>query len=280
VRKFILLVVFTIMLIPNSVFAEDYINDLGVVISEEDYNNLRTIYTEKYISVLDQEKYNQIKNMNLNYDDVQKTVKYIKSEYNHVTGETLETEVTKEEYDNASVAPQTRTTVVETAYKHTSLALIKTSEANDTAFFSYTCLWKIMPAVRSFDVNGVRFSGMEKVNGTQQGKQVYTLNGENGFVQYNFNGTNINNFSNGFGISMNLLNSNVTYLESTIDASMAITAYPASLFASYQHAIEDVSLATSKNYTLGVGLGDVFVFNDGIGSKYDGMEGVYDYFSS
>ena len=145
---------------------------------------------------------------------------------------------------------------------------------------SYTALWKIMPAVRSFDVNGIRLSNMEVVNGTQQGKQVYTLNGTTDFVQYNFNGTNIKNLSNGFGISMNLLNSNVTYLESTIDSSLGILAYPAGLFASYQHAIEDVSLATSQNYTIGVGLGDVFVFNNGIGSKYDGMEGTYDFITS
>ena len=79
---------------------------------------------------------------------------------------------------------------------------------------------------------------------------------------------------------MNLLNSDVTYLECTIDSSLMLTDLPAGLFTSYQHATEDVSLATSKNYTIGVGLGSVFLFNNGIASKYDGMEGTYDYFSS
>lgn len=279
-KYFALIILVVLMYIPKTVHALDYINNLGVTISEEEYTNLRKIYSEQYISVLDQDKFDQIKNMDLDFDSVQNTVKYIKTEHNQVTGEIIETELTQEEYENVDTQAQTRATVIGTSYKQIGLTLVKTSEINDTAYFSFSAVWKIMPAVRSFDVNGVRFSNMERVNGTQQGKQVYTLNGETDYVQYNFNGTNINNFSNGFGISMNLLNSDVTYLESSIDCSMAINAYPAGLFTSYQHAIENVSLATSKNYTIGVGLGSVFVFNNGISSKYDGMEGTYDYFSS
>ena len=269
-----------VMVFPLQTFANSYTNDLGVVITEEDYNNFRKIYSEKYISVLTQEEYDRLKSLNLDFNNVNKTEKYIKTEYNHTTGESEDTIITKEEFDSASAEPQSRATVIETSYKYTSLYLVKVSDSNRTAYMSYTALWKIMPAVRSFDVNGIRLSNMEVVNGTQQGKQVYTLNGTTDFVQYNFNGTNIKNLSNGFGISMNLLNSNVTYLESTIDSSLGILAYPAGLFASYQHAIEDVSLATSQNYTIGVGLGDVFVFNNGIGSKYDGMEGTYDFITS
>ena len=216
--------------------------------------------------------------MNLDYENVQKTKKYIKTEYNQVTGDVVETLVSEEEYENVQERPQTRATVIETSYKYTQLNLTRVGQ--DNAYFTYFAIWKIMPAVRSFDVIGVRFSSMTKINGTQQGKQIYDLNGVTDYVQYNFNGTNIRNFSNGFGISMNLLNSNVTYLECTIDSSMDIPEFPAGLFTSYQHAITDVSLATSQNYTLGVGLGDVFVFNNNIATKYDGMAGTYDYFSS
>ncbi|MBE6148532.1 MAG: hypothetical protein E7167_03455 [Firmicutes bacterium] len=277
-KKYILLIGLSILLIyPRKTFALEYINNNGVTISEENYNNLRKIYSEKYISVLDQDQYDRIMAMNLDFSDVQKTRKYIKTEYNQVTGEVTETLLTEAEYNNVQETPKTRATVIETAYKYTELALVRVGSEN--AYFTYTALWKIMPAVRSFDVIGVRFSAMKKINGTQQGKQVYVLNGVTDFVQYNFNGTNIKNFSNGFGISMNLLNSNVSYLECTIDSSMDITSLPAGLFTSYQHAVQDVSLATSQDYTLGVGLGDVFVFNNNIGSKYDGMQGTYDYFS-
>lgn len=278
-KKYFLLIGLAIVLLyPNQAFALDYINDLGVTISQEDYNNLRQMYSDKYISVLDEEQYNQIKEMNLDFSDVQKTVKYIKTEHNQVTGEVTETFLTKAEYEQAQETPQTRATVVATSYKHTELALVRSGDTN--AYFTYTAVWKIMPVVRSFDVIGVRLSNMSKVGGTHQGKQVYVLDGVTDYVRYHFNGTNIMNFSNGFGISMNLLNSDVTYLECTIDGSTTLNDMPAGLFASYQHAVEIVSLATSQNYTIGVGLGNVFVFNDNIGNKYDGMAGTYDYFSS
>lgn len=267
------------MLYPNLTYASEYINDLGVAISEEDYNNLRKIYTEKYISVLDENEYSRIKNLNLDYDNAQTTVNYVKTEINNVTGEVSETYITEEEYEATQINPQTRATVYETAYKRISLVFLK--EGNSNAYFSFTTLWKYLPTTRSFDVIGARLSNMSKVNGTQQGKQIYTLNGTTDYVQYNFNGTNINNFSNGFGISMNLVNSDVTYLECTIDGSLSINAYPAGIFTSYQHATSDVTLAQSKSYTIGAGLGSVFVFSDdNIAEKYDAMQGTYDYFSS
>ena len=279
-RKFIVLFSFAVlMLYPNLTYASEYINDLGVVILEEDYNNLKKIYTEKYISVLDENEYSRIKNLNLDYDNVQTTVNYVKTEINNVTGEVSETYITEEEYEATQINPQTRATVYETLYKKTQLTL--TQVDSEDAYFSYTALWKMLPSTRSFDVIGARLSNMSKVNGTQQGKQIYVLNGVTDYVQYNFNGTNINNFSNGFGISMNLLNSNVTYLECTIDASLEIDAYPATIFTSYQHATSDVTLAQSKSYTIGAGLGSVFVFSDdNIAEKYDAMQGTYDYFSS
>lgn len=285
-KHFLLIASFLLLFIcaPNFVNAQDYVNDLGVVISEEDYDNLKSLYTEAHIAVLDQNKYDQIKSMNLDYDNVRVQNMYVKTEVNNVTGEITETEITKEEYDAASENSSTRATLIGTSYKQLALSFIKTSEANHTALFVLTATWKIMPVVRSFDVIGARLSNMNVVNGTQEGQQIYKINdGDYQWVQYNFNGTNIQNHSNGFGISMNLLNnSSLTYLECTIDSSMAINAYPAAVFGSYQHAIEDVSLATSQSYTIGAGgLGSVFIFpTDTIRLKYDGMNGVYDYISS
>ncbi|MBQ6841451.1 MAG: hypothetical protein IJO63_04995 [Bacilli bacterium] len=269
---------------PNFVNAQDYVNDLGVVIPEEDYNNLKLLYTEAHIAVLDQNKYDQIKSMNLDYDSVQVQNKYVKTEINNVTGEVTETEISKEEYETVSPNYLTRATLIGTSYKQLSLGFSRTSDSAHTAFFTLNAIWKIMPVVRSFDVIGVRLSNLSVINGTQQGQQIYKINdGSYQWVQYNFNGTNIQNHSNGFGISMNLLNdTSLTYLECTIDANMSINAYPAAVFGSYQHAIENVSLATSQSYTIGAGgLGSVFIFpNDTIRLKYDGMNGVYDYISS
>lgn len=265
------------LLVPSSVFANTYTNSNGVVMTENQYSDLLKIYSEKHISVLEQDRFDELMNMNLDFNNTQTTVKYIKTEYNNVTGETANSLVTEEEYNNYKPS-QTRATVYETSYKRIALGFTKTS--GSYAFVTFNSVWKIMPAVRSFDVIGVRLSNLSVINGTQQGQQIYTLDGKTDYVQYNWNGTNIKNLSNGFGISMNLLNSDVTYLECTIDSTLEVEDYPAGLFASYQHAVKDVTLATSQNYTIGVGLGDVFVFNDNIGAKYDGMEGTYDYISS
>lgn len=275
-RKYWLMLVMTaVLLIPSSVFANSYVNQNGVIINETDYENLKKFYSEKHISILSQDEYDEIMNQGIDFDNVKQTIKYIKTEYNQVTGKYVDTEVTEEEYNSYQPNENTRATIIETSYKRIALGFAKMS--GTYAFVTFNAIWKIMPKVRSFDVIGVRLSNLDVVNGTQGGNQIYDLNGQTSYVSYAFNGTNIKNLSNGFGISMNLLNSNVTYLECTINATMEVEAYPAVLFASYQHAVQDVTLATSQNYTIGVGLGNVFVFNNNIGNKYDGMEGTYDY---
>ena len=46
-------------------------------------------------------------------------------------------------------------------------------------------------------------------------------------------------------------------------------------YSSYQHAIQNVSLETSKSYTIGFGgYGGVFFFNGNAVGKYDSMAGV------
>ena len=137
--------------------------------------------------------------------------------------------------------------------------------------------WKIIPATRSFDVIATRIINLDVINGTQGGKQFYTINGNTSYVNYNFNGTNINNQSNGFGISMNLINDpDLSALELEITSSLEVTNYPAIIYASYQHATSSVTLAESKNYTLSyLGMGDVILFaNNSTAAKYDGMGGT------
>ena len=269
------------LLLPKNIFAvhiDDTItNSQNVEIAMEDYLKLQTMFSDAYIDTLTQSEYERIMDLGIDFDDVQKSTKYFKTEYNNVTGEVTNTEVTEAEFiavNPDAISPQA--TVVETAYKRVQLALGATTST--TAFFTFSAFWKIMPAVRSFDVIAARLSGFTKINGTQQGKQIYKLNGTTSYVQYSFNGTNINNQSNGFGISMNLLDSNITSLECEIDSSMTIDVPTPFIAASYQHAVQNVSLATSKSYTLtSGGLGGVILFSGNIYNYYDGMNGTYAY---
>ena len=139
-----------------------------------------------------------------------------------------------------------------------------------------TGIWKGIPSTRSYDVIGIRGFDFEFRNGSQNGEQIYVLNNQYTTIDYAWDGTNIRRHDNGFGISMNIVNSNITALQLTVECDVKATSnYPA-VYGSYQHAVQSLSLADSQNYTLsGEGLGNVFVFPYSISQKYDGMSGVY-----
>ena len=281
-RNYIAIVIAAVLLLlPTNIFAiqvgDTITNSQGTEITMEDYAKLQTMFSDAYIDTLTHSEYERIMDLDLDFDNVQTSIKYYKTEYNNTTGQVTNTEISELEYSLANpdiVAPQA--TVVETAYKRIQLNVVADGASN--AFFTFTAHWKIMPATRSYDVIAARLSGFTKINGTQQGKQLYKLNGSYNYIQYSFNGTNINNQSNGFGISMNLVDSNVTELECEIDSSLTIDVSTPFIAASYQHAIQNVSLATSKSYTLtSGGLGGVILFSGNIYNYYDNMNGTYMY---
>ena len=259
-----------------------YTNSNGVTMPMEMYNNLRKLHSEKYLEVLTSDEYNRLVNLDIDFDTVQRSEKYIKTEYNNVTRTITHTELTEEEYnqiDVSSYIEHPRATVIETQYKKLSLGAGKTSD--DTAYSTLSAIWKMSPSTRSFDVNAQRFQNLEHINGTQQGKQIYTLNGTTNYIQYNWNGTNIKNFDDGFGISMNLVDADVTYLESETDTSSFITSFPCVIRAAYEHATQNVTLTQSQYYYLGPGgQGNVIIFYNNMHNKYDGMAGVFQYFTS
>lgn len=271
-----------VLLIPFFVSAQSvnqndsavYINDNNVTIPVDTYNNLRKIYSEEFLSVMSQDKYNELMAKNIDFSSIQKTIKYFKTDYNFVTGEVRNTEVTEEEYNNVSdMTIIQRGTYIETTYKKVALSAMS---SGSSAGLILSCVWKIIPATRSFDVMGFRFEGSSVINGSQGGFQIYKLNGSTSTISYAWNGTNINRFSNGFGISMNLVNSNITYLENDIEADIAKSSSYNNIFATYQHATNDISLATSKNYTISAGgLGNVLYFNGSAGGNFDAMQGLY-----
>ena len=280
IKKFVVCFTFCLlMIIPMNIFAlekdEIIVNSNGVEMTREDYTNLRKYFGELHIDALTQEEFDE--QMQLDFENVHGVLKYFRTDYNHITGETTSTEITEEEYNNVGLVKDTnqlRSNFLESDYKYIYLAA---SNNNGAAFLSFVTHWKIMPATRSFDVNAARIINLDEINGTQAGKQFYTINGNTSYISYSFNGTNINQQSNGFGISMNLVDDpNLTGLELEITSSLEVLNYPAAIYASYQHATSTVTLDQSKNYTLATsGLGGVILFaNSSTAAKYDGMGGT------
>ena len=272
--KFIFFVLVSItLMLPSLKHAASITNNNGVVISEQEYNNFLKIYSSEYIMNMSETKYNKLKD--LDFDNITTTSKYVESVYNPNLQLTTEREITKEEFDNFNQAmPRLNndSTYYESVAKRIEMAVVGGSTWN---YVMVVLTWKGIPSTRSFDVIGVRGYGLEFAEGSQGGEQIYTLDGNYTRIDYAWNGTNIKKHDNGFGISMNIVNSDITYLQAIAECDVKPTIEHPTIYASYQHAVANVSLAQSQNYTLGgAGLGSVFVFPYSIAQKYDGMTGI------
>ena len=252
-------------------------NQNGVRISMSDYNLLTNIYSDAYIQTMTNEDYENFKAKNININNLVKSEKYYKTEIDHLNNVVTNTEVTENEFNNYNPNIQTLSVsnFVETQYKKLSLTLSDNHNGYGDIFVGL--LWKMIPSTRSFDVIAVRYVGMTDVDGTQWGRQIWGTNGNYTYVNYGWNGTNINRQDNGFGISMNITNdSTINYLENYIESAVEFTGNFQWAGASYQHATSNTTLAQSKSYTLAEdGKNGVILFTGNIGSKYDNMPGVY-----
>ena len=274
-----LIVIFVVLvgvvtIFPKFTNAESITNINGIVISEEEYNNFLKVHTHEYIMTMSEEKYEKLKS--LDYSNVETETKYIETTYNPSLMLTTERELTKEEYDNFSESNNARLSDggqrIETTAKELILVLVGGTTWN---YVSVTATWKYIPETRSFDVIGFRGYGFDFREGSQQGEQIYVLDNTYTVINYAWNGTNIQKHDNGFGISMNIVNSDITALQLTAECDISPTIAHPEIFTSYQHAISSVSLANSQNYTLGgAGLGGVFVYPYSVSQKYDGMSGL------
>lgn len=252
-------------------------NQNGVRISMTDYNLLTNIYSNAYIQTMTSEGYENFKAKNININNLVKSEKYYKTVIDHLNNVVTNTEVTENEFNNYNPNIQTLSVsnFVETQYKKLSLTLSDNHNGYGDIFVGL--LWKMIPSTRAFDVIAVRYVGMTDVDGTQYGRQIWGTNGNYSYVEYGWNGTNINRQDNGFGISMNITNdSTINYLENYIGSAVQFTGNFQWAGASYQHATSNTTLAQSKSYTLAEdGKNGVILFSGNIGSKYDNMPGVY-----
>ncbi|MDD6277372.1 MAG: hypothetical protein PUA55_02245 [Mycoplasma sp.] len=252
-------------------------NQNGVRISMTDYNLLTNIYSDAYIQTMTSKDYENFKAKNININNLVKSEKYYKTVINHLNNVVTNTEVTENEFNNYNPNIQTLSVsnFVETQYKKLSLTLSDNHNGYGDIFVGL--LWKMIPSTRSFDVIAVRYVGMTDVDGTQWGRQIWGTNGNYTYVNYGWNGTNINRQDNGFGISMNITNdSTINYLENYIESAVEFTGNFQWAGASYQHATSNTTLAQSKSYTLAEnGKNGVILFTGNIGEKYDNMPGVY-----
>lgn len=123
--------------------------------------------------------------------------------------------------------------------------------------------WSSSPTVRSYDLIGARLYNTSLANQTITTKVVSSAGTET------FNNTKI--YTNGFGTAVKLP-------ASATGISIQQKFYTrtgGTIFASYQHAMNNISLADSQNYIISnTGYGNVFAFYGAATGIYDAMNGV------
>jgi len=180
----------------------------AVNISSEDYNRLRLVFSEARISTMTEEEIE--KYLELDLENVEQSKVYYKGVSRNNESYTW-TEVTEDEYNNEESEPYSLT--VTTNYKTFKLSTISSNDG-DFHYLNLQTNWKVAPAVRSFDVIGFCFYNLAIYDGSQKGLQIYKKVGSSSYdtITYSPNGRNISKQDDGFGISMNLVDDDISSL--------------------------------------------------------------------
>lgn len=147
------------------------------------------------------------------------------------------------------------------SHKTISKSITISKSCNGNCIVTLNVEWLKTSSIKSWDVIGMRSKNANIINVFHA--SVFDAN--NSLTSY----SNPQIFNNGFGYSVKLPSTRARIMTS------ALVMNNGTIFGSYQHAKSNVSEAQSKNYSIGSGgLGDVFIFNNGISSKYDNTKGV------
>ena len=238
-------------------------------LTDEEYARLRNLFSDARISIMSDEEATQYLSYDLEH--VNKVSKYYK--VTETTNGTITTEVSKEEATTAAENNiSTMATYHTTSYKNIEISTMKLN--TNVYYVNLTNEWLITPKVKSYDVIAMRVDDATINSGSQRGTQFYIANGVSDTIEYSYNGTNMVLSSNGFGISMNLVDAASSFT-CDIDATVTATSQWATVYGSYQHAMTAVTLDKSKSYTISHnGYGKVINFATAVQNDYDNMQGV------
>lgn len=238
-------------------------------LTEEEYARLRNVFSDARISFMSNE--DAARYLSYDLEHTNKVSKYYK--VTETTNGTITTEVSKEEATEAAennISPIA--TYHTTSYKNIQIS--STPIATNKYLVDITTDWLITPRVKSYDVIAMRVDDAIIKSGSQNGIQMYNNSSTSGSVDYSYQGTNMVLSSNGFGISMNLVDA-ASGFTCQIEAVVTATTKWATVYGSYQHAMTAVTLAKSKSYTISHnGYGKVINFATAVQNDYDNMQGV------
>lgn len=274
----------TLILTARADEASFFINKNGVKIDNRVVAKFAGKLEEDHFEYVTEDEYTILKNLS---ETGFKEEKIINVEKNLIeNGEIIETQnynLTEEEYAiESAISPMVTCTdgAAQACWQTNSKRLtlwVGVNYENNYISAYVDNEWLTVPNVKEADVIALRFTGTVRTNlvsGSQHYVKASTGNG--GIIDYPRGNGNIQQFSNGAGISMNLVDDGKNHSSFMAWGGYFDNISGIDIFASYQHATSYVSVADSKQYNLSAsGLGGVINFtNSTIRSKYDGMTGV------
>lgn len=238
----ILLIMLSITYSFTVVSAEEnnvyFTNENGVSLTKEEYDFLTKMYWDGYQKIMTQEEYR-----NFNDNDI-------------MHGEFNKKKIIVD--DN----PLTRGSFHSTAAK--SIEIATSCLESPDCFVSIVATWLGSPVVRSYDVMGCYLSRVSltsvPVTRVSSKDDTYFTNDDK----------DLQTFDNGYGTSFKLPTGSNVIINQDFYVSKG-----GRVFASYQHAREDITYKVSKDYTISkIGYGGVFEFGKEGKEVYDQMNGV------
>lgn len=214
--------------------------------------------------------------------DVKVITQYVKTNTKYSKGQAVETKnevITKEEYNEEAENNGMEKVVVGNCNLQSSMyndCWETNTKRLTVAYFSsaptrivVVNTWKSIPAVKSYDTIGLFHDGKFNVT-SAKGWQYYNDTAQ----QYSYGGENVKIANNGISISQNIDDNASRGLSNELWVYGNFNSNIQHFTASYQHAVNNISLATSKNFTFsGDGMGRVFKWNSSY-SNWDNMNGV------
>ena len=213
-----------------------YTNQYGVNFTEQQYNFYSEMFFEGYQEFVTVADFNKALSTNIFNGTIEKTSVIIPS---YEIG-----------YNKGAIVTE----------KGRTLSIGKSCDSTE-CFYSLTAVWNGIPNVTSYDILGSRIVG---------GSYTYISCGVATGLGYTYTECTPDTPTGGFGYSLQI----APVVNLQVGTSFYTTT-GATLYGSYQHAIQNVSLSTSKLYYINyMGYGGVFDFYGAAWGKYDGANGV------
>lgn len=237
----LLLLIISIIGITKNVYASEnvfYTTPNGIELTEEEYKFLTTFFWKEYPDIMTEEQYQDF----VSRDLLTKQLKIKK------------VEIPDSPFGNPTRSP---------SHSDPAKTLQIGSICSTTCYTSLVATWTASHFTRSYDVIGAYFSG----NALSSHQATYVYSDATGAISYN----NLKTATNGIGNSVKLPS-----VGENIIVNILFNATPGgTIFGSYQHAMQDVTLPVSQEYNFSLGgYGSVFDFYGNAVGKYDQMAGV------